>query len=294
MKASKFLHPALRVCVVTELNIIVLAVVQGVTEFLPISSSGHLILVPLLTDWPDQGILMDVAVHLGTLVAVLLYFWRDVVTMFQGAWHFSTGRRTSASRLTIMVSIATIPVVIVGILLNHYDLMEWGRSIIVIGWATLVFGILLYIADRYCVTIRRVDHMGAMDAVVIGLMQCISLIPGASRSGITATAGRFLGFEREEATRFSLLLSMPTTGGAAVMMIYSLAKAGDLTVDRQAFVMASISFVTALITLWLFMGWIRRATFTPFVVYRIILGTGLLVFAYRADLLPIIDSVKFW
>ncbi|MBE1237348.1 undecaprenyl-diphosphate phosphatase [Phaeovibrio sulfidiphilus] len=278
----------------TNLNIIVLAVLQGVTEFLPISSSGHLILVPELTNWPDQGILMDMAVHVGTLAAVVLYFWRDVLAMAQGTLHILGGRRTPAARLTFMVLIATIPVVIAGFLWSRYGLTEWGRSAAVIGWTTLIFGILLYVADRFSVTLRRVDHMTALDALIVGLMQCLSLVPGTSRSGITATAGRFLGFERSEATRFSMLLSIPATAGAGTLMLGSLMKADNVEVNSQAALMAGISFVTALVTLTLFMSWIRRATFTPFVIYRIFLGIGLLIFAYWSTVGPILEPLLDW
>ena len=193
-------------------QLFVLAAVQGITEFLPISSSGHLVLVPKFADWTDQGLLLDVAVHVGTLMAVMLYFYRDLATM-TGAI-FRSFKQISIRRpldrefwLVWKLVIATLPVILAGYLMNTY-LGGAFRSLEIIGWTTLGFGILLFLADKLNMTIRNVEHITFLGAFVIGLFQILALIPGTSRAGITMTAARFQGVERQDAARFSLLLSM--------------------------------------------------------------------------------------
>ncbi|HER26033.1 MAG TPA: undecaprenyl-diphosphate phosphatase [Rhodospirillales bacterium] len=261
------------------LHIVVLALVQGITEFLPISSSGHLVLVPVLTGWQDQGLMIDVAVHVGTLFAVILYFWRDVLALIQGVLNLLRGRIDANTRMAGLIVLATLPVIVVGYALKQYG-MEELRSITVIGWTTLGFGIVLYVADKMGMTLRRMEHMGVSDGVIIGLAQVLALIPGTSRSGITMTAARLLGVERTDAARFSMLLSIPTIVGAGVLMGLELYQTGNAQLTSDAILAAGLAFVSALIAITLFMAWLRRSGFTPFVIYRIILGGGLLAFAY--------------
>jgi undecaprenyl-diphosphatase len=265
---------------VTFLHIVVLALVQGITEFLPISSSGHLILVPLLTEWPDQGMAMDVAVHMGTLLAVLLYFWRDVWFMTSGSLRLLKGKKDPGAVLAGRVIVGTIPVVIVGYLMSRYTDMDALRTLEVIGWTSLGFGLLLWVADRMSMTVKRVEHMGIMDALIIGLLQCLALVPGTSRSGITMTAARMLGYERPESARFSMLLSMPTIAAAGMLIAKDLLEAGDLRLTEQAGLAAGLSFVSAIVAIWLMMGWLKHSGFLPFVIYRVLLGGFLLVLAY--------------
>jgi len=263
----------------TWLNLIVLAVVQGITEFLPISSSAHLILVPCLGNFPDQGLDMDIALHLGTLGAVMLYFWRDIWEMIGGLWAAIRLRSTPGGRLALHVAIATVPVVIFG--LAFKDLIETaGRSIAIIGWTTLIFGIALYIGDRLGLTVRRTEHMQLPDAVIIGSAQAIALIPGTSRSGITMTAARILGYERGEAARFSMLLSIPTIVAAGTLAVRDILRLDQPLVTTEAIYAAGLSFVTALIAIALLMRWLRNASFTAFAVYRVGLGIFLLAAAY--------------
>lgn len=263
------------------LHLAILAAVQGVTEFLPISSSAHLILVPLFANWQDQGLIIDVAMHVGTLGAVALYLWRDIWAMLVGLTRAARGRRDPGAVLALYLVIATVPVVIAGYFVHRY--FPGGiRSIVVIGWATLGFGILLWIADRIGMTFRRIEHLGFADVIVLGFSQVLALIPGTSRSGITMTAGRLLGMERADAARFSMLMSIPTIVGAGVLEGLELYKAADARLTADAFVAAGLAFVTALIAIVLMMAWLRRATFTPFVIYRIFLGAALLAFAYGA------------
>ncbi len=178
-------------------HIVILALVQGVTEFLPISSSAHLVLAPWFLGWQDQGLIVDVAVHVGTLGAVMAYLWRDVIDMLNGLWGLVQGKGIDAGvRLAFYLVLGTLPVVIAGYAMNK--VVPGGiRSIEVIGWATLGFGVLLWGMDRYSVTVRTMEHLKLSDVVLIGLSQCLALIPGTSRSGITMTTGRFLGMAVE-------------------------------------------------------------------------------------------------
>ncbi len=261
------------------LHIVVLALVQGITEFLPISSSGHLVLVPVLTGWPDQGLLIDVAVHVGTLFAVLIYFRRDVLAVLAGVLDLLRGRWTGDARLALWLAVATLPVIAAGFVLKAL-VPDGLRSVELIAWATIGFGVLLWIADRLGGVDNGVGTMTLRQALLIGLAQVLALIPGTSRSGITMTAARALGFSRPEAARFSLLLSIPAIGGAGVLLGLDLAEADNLALTRDALLAGGLAFVSAILAIWAMMAWLRRATFTPFVVYRLILGAALLIYAW--------------
>lgn len=263
----------------TLLHLVVLAMVQGITEFLPISSSGHLVLVPALTGWPDQGLALDVAVHMGTLGAVILYFRRDVATMAIGALSLCRLRWNASAKLFTLVAAATIPVVIGGL---AFKLLAGDalRSVEVIAWATIGFGILLYVADRVGHTGSRVEKMGMRHALIIGMWQILALIPGTSRSGITMTAGRFLGYDRTESARFSMLLSIPTILAAGVLLGVDVVKADDFHLGVDVALGAAFAFVSALAALIVMMRWLKHQTFTPFVIYRLGLGAALLTWVY--------------
>lgn len=263
----------------TFYQITVLALVQGITEFLPISSSGHLILVPIFAGWPDQGLTVDIAVHVGTLAAVMLYFWRDVGSLVVGGLGLLVGRRDDNSRLALWLIVGTVPVVAAGLAVSLYA-GDFLRSVAVIGWTTLGFGIVLWAADRFGMTARRIEHMGLPDVVVIGVAQALAIIPGVSRSGITMTAARMLGFERTDGARFSMLLSIPTIIAAGTLAGVEVYEAGDAQLTAAVMVAAALAFATALAAIALMMAWLRRATFMPFVLYRIVLGGFLLYIAY--------------
>ncbi|AJD53695.1 undecaprenyl pyrophosphate phosphatase [Thalassospira xiamenensis M-5 = DSM 17429] len=265
---------------VTLQHIILLAVIQGITEFLPISSSGHLILTPALTGAADQGLLVDVAVHVGTLAAVLIYFWRDVFAMIGGFFFLLSGRINPGARLALHIILATIPVVAVGFYLKVSGIEEQMRSVEIIAWTTLVFGIVLWIADKIGMTINRLEHMRWGGALFIGLAQVIALIPGTSRSGITMTAARLMGYERADAAQFSMLLSIPVILGAGLLAGIDLQQSGDMALTMDVLLAAGLSFITALIAIAMLMSWLKRSTFTPFAIYRILLGGGLLVWIY--------------
>lgn len=264
----------------TLLQLVVLAVVQGITEFLPISSSGHLYLTSQVLGWPDQGILVDASVHLGTLLAVLIWCWRDVGRLFMGLFDALRLRRTVNSTLLGNLVLATIPLVIAGVVLVALDATDLFRSLVVVAWATIGFGILLWLADAFGMKLRKVEHMTATSALVIGLFQVLALIPGTSRSGITMTAARLMGFERAEAARFSLLLSIPAILAAGSVAMKDILEQGNAQFTTEVGLAVALSFLTALPAIWLMMAWLRRASFAPFVIYRIALGIALLALGY--------------
>lgn len=261
------------------LQLFVLSIVQGITEFLPISSSGHLILVPHFTDWEDQGLLLDVAVHIGSLIAVLLYFWRDIWQMSRDTILYPKIGSTLHNKLAIFVVIATLPVIFVGFLMKDY-IGSSLRSMEVIGWMMLVFGIILYLSDRYYPTHKTLTDLKLPAALYIGIAQVIALIPGTSRSGITMTAGRILGFSRIDAARFSMLLAIPTTLGAGVLGGYDIYQSGDAVLLHDAFIAAAFSFVAAFLCIAFLMRWLVKCSFTIFAVYRVFLGAVLLLLVY--------------
>ncbi len=259
------------------LNMLVLAVVQGVTEFLPISSSAHLILVPVLFGWPDQGLAIDIAVHVGTLAAVLVYFHRDVLDLVAGLWMAIRGRPDDRSRLVLHLAVATLPIVVVGLLAKDLAGTTF-RSELLIAVTTILFGIVLWIADRGAHRHDRgLGEMTLKDAVVIGTAQVLAILPGTSRSGITMTAALFLRFSRTESARFSMLLSIPTIAAAGLLATLDLVKSGDATLQADAIWAALLAFVAALLTIWGLMKWLRTSSFTPFVIYRLVLGAVLLM-----------------
>jgi undecaprenyl-diphosphatase len=261
------------------LQIIVLAVVQGLTEFLPVSSSGHLILVPLLTGWPDQGLALDVAAHVGTLLAVLIYFWRDIGRMAHGLLQFVRGKRDPWAMMAFYLAIGTVPALIVGYLVDSYAGTAL-RSMELVGWTFIVFGIVLYVADKTGLTVRRLEHLRLGHAVVIGLAQSVAFIPGVSRSGITMVAGRLMGFERAEAARFSFLLSIPAITAGGIWKGKQLLESGSSEAIHAAAWVCGLSALAGFLAIAFLMAWLKRSTFTPFVIYRLLFGALLLYIVY--------------
>jgi len=190
-------------------QILVIALVQGLTEFLPVSSSGHLILVPAFTGWKDQGIVTDVMVHVGSLFAVLVYFRKDVTRLWGGLITLLSGRVSEDSRMTTYILLATIPALVFGAFLKFSGISAQIRGVEIVAWNAIIFGVLLYAADKYGPRLKAMTDITLSPAMLIGLAQALALIPGVSRSGITITAARSLGFKRNEAARFSFLLGIP-------------------------------------------------------------------------------------
>jgi undecaprenyl-diphosphatase len=265
----------------TIFNLLLVAVIQGITEFLPVSSSGHLILLPYFTDFQDQGQVIDVAVHVGTLFAVMLYFRRDVALCISGLPRLISGNiDTPGSRLAFLLIVATVPVLVAGFILKIFGLVDQLRSIAVIGWTMLIFGLFLYWADRRQLDHKPIDDWSFKDAIILGLWQVLALIPGTSRSGITITGARILGFKRTDAARISMLMSIPTIAASGVLVGAEVIASADLTTARNGAIAAVLSFLAALVALSLMMRLLHSVSFTPYVIYRVVLGLALLWLAY--------------
>ncbi|HAH64360.1 MAG TPA: undecaprenyl-diphosphate phosphatase [Rhizobiales bacterium] len=260
-------------------QIIVLALVQGITEFLPISSSGHLILIPQLMHWPDQGQLTDVMTHFGTLLAVLIYFWRDVWHLILGTLALFKGKVTDDGRLAIYIVLATIPAIAFGFVLKKFGYADLERNVAIVAWNTILYGILMLIADMVGPQERTMSNMTLGSALIIGTAQALALIPGTSRSGVTMTAARFLGFTRPDSARFSFLLGIPATAGAIVFTIGDALEGGG-TITKDQILCAALTFVAGILAIAFLMNLIRRISFLPFVLYRMVLGGFLLVMLY--------------
>ena len=226
-------------------QIIVLAIVQGITEFLPISSSGHLILVPAFTGWPDQGLITDVMVHIGSLAAVLVYFWRDVLNLIGGGLDLLRFRLTDHGKMALFILVATIPAVVFGLYLKSSGITASLRSVEIIAWNAIIFGIVLYVADRVGKRTKIMEDMTISPALIIGFSQALALIPGTSRSGITMSAARFMGFERAEAARFSFLLGIPAIAGAGILTTVDFLETGQ-SIPTDALWAAFLTFFSAI------------------------------------------------
>jgi undecaprenyl-diphosphatase len=256
------------------LQVVVLAIVQGLTEFLPISSSAHLILVPRFSDWPDQGLAFDLAVHLGTLTAVLVYFRGELLVMARD-WLRSLleRRRVGDSRLAWAVLWGTLPVGLAG--LAFEDTVETTlRSPLVIAVTTVAFGLLLWVADRRPGT-RNEHELDWRDVVMVGIAQALALVPGTSRSGITMTAGLLRGLSREGAARYSFLLSVPVTALAGGLTTMQLAESAEAVNWAPFVVGALLSAAMAFLCIHYFLKWLTRFGMTPYVIYRLVLGAFL-------------------
>ena len=263
------------------LQIVVLALIQGITEFLPISSSGHLLLVPALTGWPDQGVLTDVMVHMGSFLAVVVYFWRDCVNLTAGrARPAARPHHAPGASWRMLIVLGTIPAVVFGVILDKIGFMDVVRQMPqIVAWNAIIFGILLYLCDRFGLSIRRMSDMTLAPALIIGVAQAIAIIPGTSRSGITMTAARALGFERPEAARFAFLLGIPAIAGAGVLKLGDAVASGE-AITFGMLLTAVLTFFVALGTITVLMKLVRHMSFLPFAIYRVLLGVVLLALIY--------------
>ena len=260
-------------------NLIVLALIQGLTEFLPVSSSGHLIIVPNLISWQDQGLIIDVAVHAGSLLAVIIYLWRELWSITAALIDFRNLQQSPDLKLAKLIIIGSIPVVMMGLIISLIS-DNLTRNIEIIAWATLAFGILLGISDKIGLAVSDLRHMTIGDAILIGISQALALIPGASRAGLTITMARFLGYDRKTAARFSLLLAIPAILGASTLKSAELIETNNLILGIDVLIAATVSFLAALASISIMMAWLNRVGFMPFVIYRIILGIALLIWVY--------------
>ncbi|MFT5139040.1 MAG: undecaprenyl-diphosphatase [Lysobacterales bacterium] len=264
----------------TFIQILVLSLIQGLTEFLPVSSSAHLILGSKLFSWPDQGLVFDVATHLGTLLAVLFYFRKTVFELCV-AWlrpAITHSQRESRSMAKYLV-MASIPAILVGGL-AHSWVELYLRDVRVIAVTTLVFGAVLWAADAFFAKNRSLENMKMKPALLIGLAQVLALIPGTSRSGITITMGRMLGFSPDAAARFSFLLAIPilsAAGGYGMLRVWT----NDTALDwNQFFLAVALSAVAGWVCIAAFLALLKRYGLFPFVIYRLILGIVLLILTF--------------
>ena len=281
----------------TFLQLLLIAIVQGITEFLPISSSGHLILIPTFTDFPDQGPLIDVAVHVGSLLAIIVYFFKDVMVLARGGFA-SIGinaKREEAPkerRLFWWIVLGTIPAVAFGLAIKlgafnslaetwfgitvvDDDLMSSIRFTDLIAVNLIVYGILLGLADRFGKEVKTFEDMSWKDGLIVGIAQAMAIIPGTSRSGITMTAARALGYSRVESARFSFLLSIPAVAGAGVLIVPEIFEAGG-GLAMEALIAGVLTFIAAFATMAFLMSFLKKASMLVFVIYRVALGVALL------------------
>jgi len=265
----------------TLFHLFLVAVIQGLTEFLPVSSSGHLILLPQLTGMEDQGQTIDVAVHVGTLFAVVLYFWSDVKSMLSGIPDVLFGRfQTHGAKLLILLSIATVPVVIAGLILKLTGLDDAMRSTAVIGWTMIIFGLILWRVDYAAPKTRITEEWSLKHAIIMGLWQALALIPGTSRSGATITGARALGYDRASSAKLAMLMSIPTILASGTLLGLEVAADANTELAQDAAIAAVFAFFAALLALVFMMRLLRTVSFAPYVYYRLGLGVILLMIAY--------------
>ena len=250
------------------IEVLILSLIQGVTEFLPISSSSHLILFSKLTNFQNQSLSLDVSLHIGSFLAVITFFYKDLIEFVKN------------KDLFIKILISSLPVMILGFLLIQTDLISELRNIKVIGWMTLLFGVLLYISDKFNMHKNIESNFTYRSALMIGFFQMISLVPGVSRSGITITAARLLKFNRYDAAKISFLLSIPTLAVVSIFGIKNIVSAENMNISFLNLFSILLSFVFSLITIKYFLQYIKSFSLDIFVIYRVILGLVILAFAY--------------
>lgn len=260
-------------------QIVVLALVQGITEFLPVSSSAHLVIVPKLLNMPDQGLDMDIAAHLGTLLAVMVYFRKDVFSIIEGGLFFLMRRPSAGSTMAINLAVATIPVMVTGYFVyDHFEGLVRNIHLLII--VNAVFALVMWLSERIAPKHKNKQAAGMVlwEAIVIGLAQALSVVPGVSRSGITMSAGRALGFTHDQAARFSMLLSIPTILAAVALSFWSILHSSSMPPAKDFIIVITLAFLSALAVIDFMMHWFRRAGFGIFVAYRLLLSAGLWIY----------------
>ena len=252
----------------SSVEILILSAIQGISEFLPVSSAAHLVLVSKFYHFTNESLLIDICLHLGSLIAIILYFRKDL-------FNFIKNRD-----FLIKIIVGTIPIIPVGYILYQTGLINQFRSLEVIGWMSLVFGILLYISDKSKITKKIDTEFTNRSAVIIGLFQVLALIPGVSRSGITITSGRLLGFNRYDSAKISFFLSKPTLTAASALGVYNIYKEGSPELNFLAIIAVIFSFIFSYFTIAIFLNFIKKFSLNIFIIYRIILSLLLLAIAY--------------
>ena len=258
-----------------ELQYFLIGIIQGVTEFLPISSSGHLVLFAQLTNWEDQGLFTDIAVHFGTLFAVIIYLRKDIYYFFTNIFQF----KIFEDQIIFKIILATLPAIILGYFIYDYVSLYF-RSIQLIALSSIVFAIILFFADRVKMESKGWNRITYIEALIVGLFQVLAFIPGASRAGVTITGARLLGYDRLNAARFSMILSIPIILASMTLSLINVIKDEYVEVNfYQSFSAAIIAFITALLSITFLMNFIKKFNFNIFIIYRILLGILLLLFA---------------
>jgi len=252
----------------SSVEILILSAIQGISEFLPVSSAAHLRLVSKFYEFTNQSILIDICLHLGSLIAIIIYFRNDLFNFIKNK-DFLTG-----------ILIGTIPIIPVGFILFQTGLINELRSLEVIGWTSLVFGILLYISDKTKVTKTIDSQFNIKYAIIIGFFQILSLVPGVSRSGITISAGRLLGFNRFDSAKISFFFSIPTLAAASLLGLYNISIEGSADLNFLAIIAIIFSFIFSYITISIFLNFIKKFSLRVFVIYRIILSLFVLAIVY--------------
>ena len=250
------------------IEIFILSIIQGITEFIPISSSSHLILVSKYLEFNNQNLSIDISLHIGSFLAVVVYFKKDIFSFYKN------------KKLFYKILISSLPVMIVGYILIKLDLIYYLRSIRIIGWTTILFGVLLYYSDKFKDDKIINKDFSFKSALIIGAVQILSLIPGVSRSGITITAGRFLKFKREDAAKISFLLSIPTLAAVSFFGINNLLNTESFNFSLINLIAITLSFVFSFLTIKYFLKYISNFSLNIFVIYRILLGFMILFLSY--------------
>ena len=251
------------------IEVIVLSIIQGVTEFLPISSSAHLILISKYLNFSNENLTLDISLHLGSLLAIVFYFKKDLLDFINNKILF------------FKIILSSIPVLIFGFLLIKLNLIDYLRSYKIIGWCTIIFGVLLYFSDLIKVKKDINKDFKYGSALYIGFFQVLALIPGVSRSGITITAGRFLNFSRVDSTKISFLISIPTLAAVSLYNLQNLLIEKNFEISLLNFLGVFLSFVFSYITIKFFLQFLKKFSLLSFVIYRVILGSLILFYVYQ-------------
>ena len=252
----------------SSIEILILAIIQGISEYLPVSSAAHLVLVSKYYVFTNQSLLIDICLHLGSLIAIIFYFRNDILNFIKNR------------DFLIKILIGTIPIIPVGYIMFQTGLINQLRNLEVIGWMSLIFGILLYVGDRSKITKKIDTQFTNKSAIIIGLFQVFALIPGVSRAGITITSGRLLGFSRFESAKISFFLSIPTLAAASILGIYNIYKEESVELNFLAIIAVIFSFIFSYITIALFLNFIKKFNLNIFIIYRIILSLLILAIVY--------------
>jgi undecaprenyl-diphosphatase len=252
----------------SSVEILILAAIQGISEFIPVSSSSHIVLVSNYYEFANQNLLIDICLHLGSLLAIIFYFRTDLLNFLKNKIFF------------LKIIIGTIPIIPIGFILYKTGWINELRNLEVIGWSSLIFGILLFISDKMEVTKKIDSGFSNKSVLIIGLFQVLSLVPGVSRSGITITTARLLGFNRFDSAKISFFLSIPTLAAASVLGIYNVLKEDSPELNFLAIIAVIFSFIFSYFTIAIFLKFIRSSSLNIFIIYRMILSLFILGIVY--------------